>query len=426
MKKSHESARFFKDRNVHFENLKKAGIFRGDSKEGEPELTHMGIFIKKILEVQGMFRDKGEDHLVDLIDKYLSLTQDDGAPTPFHTSQLSNEDLFKLRTVLFAAEVFPPVGTNYTAGTHSDRPGCTLCRLPFHPEEIPKTFDGDDDDERGEMTLCSACFKFNLEAHADYYKGMTKEMNSRIHFLEFLKRLDTIKGDADLFEKTRLFMFDELPLIEGLSPGDDFPEWDKPLDLPFESCAFECIEENNPALSINLKNQRAAYCVIVCELSPDHYRFLYVSYPINVLSKTRIEIDPEQVDIEERPDSPKTRGMIKYFLDTMAVSKIGTEKTKERVKIGKGKNKRVHKIREIIRIIPKAKAKSVAPLFSRNIDWSHRWEVRGHWRSVAGIGKDRYGEYCVKGYTWVNPFLKGPETKAFVAKKRIFGKGDRK
>lgn len=31
----------------------------------------------------------------------------------------------------------------------------------------------------------------------------------------------------------------------------------------------------------------------------------------------------------------------------------------------------------------------------------------GHWRRVPGIGKDRDGNYVVRGQTWVNPCVKG-------------------
>jgi len=53
------------------------------------------------------------------------------------------------------------------------------------------------------------------------------------------------------------------------------------------------------------------------------------------------------------------------------------------------------------------------------VNWSHRWEVRGHWRRVAGIGKDRDGNYLVKGFTWVSACTKGPEEKAVVKKLRL-------
>lgn len=41
------------------------------------------------------------------------------------------------------------------------------------------------------------------------------------------------------------------------------------------------------------------------------------------------------------------------------------------------------------------------------IDWKHSWSVVGHWRAVERIGKNRHGEYCEIGRTWVNPCLKG-------------------
>jgi len=41
------------------------------------------------------------------------------------------------------------------------------------------------------------------------------------------------------------------------------------------------------------------------------------------------------------------------------------------------------------------------------INWSHQWEVMGHWRRVKRLGKDRAGDYCVNGFTWVDNFIKG-------------------
>jgi hypothetical protein len=41
------------------------------------------------------------------------------------------------------------------------------------------------------------------------------------------------------------------------------------------------------------------------------------------------------------------------------------------------------------------------------VDWSHRWEVMGHWRRCSTLGKDRDGNYCVIGLTWVSPHIRG-------------------
>jgi hypothetical protein len=45
----------------------------------------------------------------------------------------------------------------------------------------------------------------------------------------------------------------------------------------------------------------------------------------------------------------------------------------------------------------------------REIEWTHCFKVCGHWRKIAGVGKDRQGEYCVNGFTWVKPYEKNKE-----------------
>ena len=54
----------------------------------------------------------------------------------------------------------------------------------------------------------------------------------------------------------------------------------------------------------------------------------------------------------------------------------------------------------------------------RDIQWSHRWNVRGHWRRVNGIGKNRLGEYCEQGRTWVTHSTKGPAGFPLINKKQ--------
>lgn len=90
---------------------------------------------------------------------------------------------------------------------------------------------------------------------------------------------------------------------------------------------------------------------------------------------------------------------------------------------GRKHKRKPHPIRRIVRIIPKRlhKSPTVKPLTaSGTLDWSHRWEVRGHWRHVRGIGKDRAGDYIVYGFTWVKDFVKGPQDKPLVVKTREF------
>jgi hypothetical protein len=99
----------------------------------------------------------------------------------------------------------------------------------------------------------------------------------------------------------------------------------------------------------------------------------------------------------------------------------GTLRVDARAKVGSGKSRRLVKIKDLVIVAPKKQQGVVAASVgaTREVDWSHRWDVMGHWRKIAGIGKDRSGHYSMKGYTWVVPHVKGPEGKPCVAKARV-------
>jgi hypothetical protein len=83
----------------------------------------------------------------------------------------------------------------------------------------------------------------------------------------------------------------------------------------------------------------------------------------------------------------------------------------------------IHKIRKLVHILPKNATdsdKQIVENLAATIDWTHRWQVRGHWRRVTGIGKNRAGEYVVSGYTYVSEYEKGPEDAPLIKKTRLF------
>lgn len=47
------------------------------------------------------------------------------------------------------------------------------------------------------------------------------------------------------------------------------------------------------------------------------------------------------------------------------------------------------------------------------------FELRGHWRAHDGLGKDRDGNYCVGGFTWVKNHIRGDENLPLIKKTRI-------
>lgn len=39
------------------------------------------------------------------------------------------------------------------------------------------------------------------------------------------------------------------------------------------------------------------------------------------------------------------------------------------------------------------------------------FNVRGHWRKIKGIGKNRENDYTIDGYTWIKDYKKGDKNK---------------
>ena len=98
--------------------------------------------------------------------------------------------------------------------------------------------------------------------------------------------------------------------------------------------------------------------------------------------------------------------------------KIGSEKCNFSFKARTKQGTEFFKIKKIIRVC--GSEKTAIPLVTVGgiVDWSHRWEVMGHWRKIEGLGKNRAGEYVLSGLTWVNPHAKGPEHLPLVPKLR--------
>lgn len=55
---------------------------------------------------------------------------------------------------------------------------------------------------------------------------------------------------------------------------------------------------------------------------------------------------------------------------------------------------------------------------SSKIDWQCRWDVRGHWRRIRGLGRDQEGS-PIMGCTWIKDHIRGPEDKPKLDKIRL-------
>lgn len=57
----------------------------------------------------------------------------------------------------------------------------------------------------------------------------------------------------------------------------------------------------------------------------------------------------------------------------------------------------------------------------REVEWSHRWMVSGHWRNQPYVERDEDGEkITVHRQIWIAPYVKGPDGKPLIFKRRAF------
>ena len=189
------------------------------------------------------------------------------------------------------------------------------------------------------------------------------------------------------------------------------PQRDDTIDAPFRVFSIE-IAGDDPMGIYQVAPDEAVFqadmfksyqlCLVVIEVKPKTYKFL--SY--------------EESEAGRRVfGSSGELATTKFYLDRLSKEKLGLESVRVKTTIGGGKDKRPHRINEVIHVRPKTQA--VGGSGTREIDWSHRFEVRGHWRACSGIGKDRAGMYCVNNFTWVSEHVRGPEHLPLIKKTRL-------
>lgn len=208
------------------------------------------------------------------------------------------------------------------------------------------------------------------------------------------------------------------------------------FDLPFKTCVFECtdpmvMENHVRDLSTGRSRKvddgkRAIFAVMVHEVAPRRYEFFVHFYEI-ALREEKVMFSISGSGVEQ---VSQASFLLDSWLKIIGKGRMGSEPVKEHVKLGSGNTKRSRTIRRIIRISLDRNYQATRPIAGRAIDWTHRWTVRGTWVAfwrdntrtevdMTRLGKDRNGDYCVKGYTWRVEHEKGPEDKPLIKKTRI-------
>jgi len=206
----------------------------------------------------------------------------------------------------------------------------------------------------------------------------------------------------------------------------DIYEAKTPLDIPFDSVFIEYLSKPIGWRMVSSKGivDTAVSWIFCKEISFNEY--LFVSRVMDVKNNRSIYVllSTRHKEINEHL-TLGMKGLVRKSLEYLNRKDFSCGKTTISQTIGvrsfkkSGKEKPIKSIKDVVIISPTKNRIERLPHSPSSIDWSHRWEVRGHWRKTNGIGKDRSGAYVISGYTWVSSHVRGPEDAVLIKKKRV-------
>jgi len=135
----------------------------------------------------------------------------------------------------------------------------------------------------------------------------------------------------------------------------------------------------------------------------DQYCMCMIVFPTGIMSLTFTE----EYGYRAMFSSEMSHG--EAFLREINNKTIGSIPVSERISTKKPGNpkKKVHTTKDHVFIVGNTVGRKDVECRGKKIDWTHTWEVRGHWRSVPGLGKNYKGELTEYGRTWIRPCTKG-------------------
>lgn len=198
------------------------------------------------------------------------------------------------------------------------------------------------------------------------------------------------------------------------------------LDLPFECCWFQCTN-NRPLIGEgftikdgfqNVEVQQLWMGLLVIESKPQEY--MYFPYVENYKEHDYSKIVYNGLPTEDKITLRTANNIVMDILKKLknANNTIFVNENYQ-FKLKKEGQKKINKIKEVIYIT--SDIKKISSVNKSNIvkKCGYRFDVRGHWRVVNGMGKNRQGEYCINNYTWVRPCVKGDESLPHISKIRV-------
>lgn len=226
--------------------------------------------------------------------------------------------------------------------------------------------------------------------------------------------------DFSMIETDKQYSF--VALEEGIEDDDYYRQIQaEKINLPFETCFIKMDQSKYGCFGLYLKESTpegicgGLFISVHIRTGEEHF---LIPFNIHNIDNPTLYVDKKQADFfnERSPWDIQTcyrqiiwtLGVI-YELNQHATLVDHLTKT-EYYKFNNSPTIRI-KNRPIYYILDKKQYEkrqyNIKPV--TKLEYSHAFKVRGHWRKISetSIGKDRSGQYTVKGSTWVIDYIKG-------------------
>lgn len=232
------------------------------------------------------------------------------------------------------------------------------------------------------------------------------------------------KGEVIKFsDKDKVEYTAARPFIFFPEQGTKFVDPVENVDLPFKCCYFEMFGDRPITSAMEGDQEIDVWGIAVKEFEPRKYDLLILlAFPKEKHKMSILSLQHEDPTSSNEGFKKMQRhflGVVQSLLNRFERSSFGTSKSLGKIKVKTKEGKQFIKPHKFIYVAPKSKRDSFVQNNTANIDWSYRWEVRGHWRYIPDrIGKNREGN-PIQHYTWIASYVKGPEDKPLIEKVRI-------
>ncbi len=189
--------------------------------------------------------------------------------------------------------------------------------------------------------------------------------------------------------------------FEGGQRAYDPGEHEDPVDLPFKTVIFD----SDTGLTPGGPWAAESYAIAIHETAPRDYQ-IWVWAASNDNEGVTALGSCHRDDVTY----PIMTVMVQHICSGLRGKNISVarETGLRKIKIESDVKKTFYRPSHVTRVFAgKHTSFFPKPVYGTRIEWDFSFEVRGHWRHIPGIGKDRDGIYGVRGATWVIPHVRG-------------------